>query len=78
MPKIPIVKSKDFLKYLLKYNCTLVSVKGSHHKVLNLANNKISIVPVHSNKDLATGLFSKILKDLKIDIEDFLNFMKNN
>jgi len=78
MPKIPVVKSKDFLKYLLKYNCKLVGIKGSHHKVLNENNNKISIVPVHGNKDLPTGLFAKVLKDLKIDIESFLDFMENN
>ena len=57
MPKIPIVKAKDFLKYLLRYGCELVSVKGSHHKILNKSNKQISILPIHSNKDLAPALF---------------------
>lgn len=33
MPKIPRIKAKDFLKYLIKYDCTEISITGSHHKV---------------------------------------------
>ena len=78
MPKIPIIKAKDFYRYLLKYNCRLVGVTGSHHRVANNANNRTSVVPVHSGKDLKKALFEKILKDLGIDIDDFLEFLKDN
>ena len=76
MPKIPIIKEKDFFKYILKYNCELVSVKGSHHKVLNKINNKTSVVRIHGSNDLKKGLFAKILKDLEIDINEFIEFIK--
>ena len=29
MPKIPIIKEKDFFRYILKYNCELINVTGS-------------------------------------------------
>ncbi|MBQ7668999.1 MAG: type II toxin-antitoxin system HicA family toxin [Clostridia bacterium] len=51
MPKIPIIKPKDFLLYLMKFGCDIVNVKGSHHKIINTKNSKISVIPLHS-KDL--------------------------
>lgn len=75
MPKIPRIKAKDFLKYLIKYDCTEISITGSHHKVKNNKNGKISVVAVHSNEILCVGLFSAILKQLEIDLNDFINFM---
>ena len=76
MPKIPIIKEKDFLKYILRYNCELINIKGSHHKILNNLNNKTSVLPIHGSSDLKKGLFSKILKDLDIDINIFIEFIK--
>ena len=78
MPKIPIVKAKDFYDYVLKYGCAFVDVRGSHHKVVNNSNDLTSVIPIHGGKDLKKALFSKILRDLNIDIDDFLDFMKNN
>jgi predicted RNA binding protein YcfA (HicA-like mRNA interferase family) len=76
MPNIPIILTRDFLKCLLRHGCALVSVKGSHHKIINPSTNSISIVPVHSGKNMSPGLFAKILKDLGIDIEEFLSLIK--
>ena len=78
MPEIPIISAKYFLKMLLKYGCSQVGIKGSHHKIRYNLNNKVTVVPIHSNKDLKKELLPKILKDLDIDIEDFLEFMKHN
>ena len=75
MPKIPIMKPKDFLKYLSKYGCEIINVKGSHHKIIY--KNKTSIVAVH-NKDYDRGSFSGVLKQLKIDINEFIKFIENN
>ena len=76
MPKIPIIDPKDMLRYLLTYNCKLIRVKGSHHRILNTVNGKLSTLPIHSGEDLSPGLFSRILKDLEIDINHFLDFIK--
>lgn len=76
MPKIPRVKAKDFFKYLLKYGCTEISINGSHHKIRNNKNNKISVVAIHSSEILFPAMFSAILKQLDIDIEDFIRFIE--
>ena len=73
MPRLPIMKSKDFLKALLAYGCIKVSIRGSHHKIMYPPTNMVSIIPVHAGEDTPPGLFTKILKDLGIDINDFLS-----
>jgi len=78
MPKIPRIKAKDFFKYLKKFGCTEVSIKGSHHKVKNNKNNKISTVAIHTNEIIFPGMFSEILKQLDIDINEFIDFVNNN
>lgn len=75
MPKVPRIKAKDFFKYLLKYNCTEISIKGSHHKIKNNENNKISIVAIHSNEILYPSMFLAILKQLDIDANNFIDFI---
>lgn len=75
MPKIPIIKAKDFFKYIKKFNCTEISIRGSHHKIRNNANGKISVIAIHSNEDLHPAMFQAILKQLDINIEEFIDFV---
>lgn len=78
MPKVPRIRAKDFFKYLVKYGCTELSIRGSHHKVRNDKNNKISIIAIHSNEILLPAMFSKILKQLEIDVNEFIDFIDKN
>jgi len=75
MPKIPMIKAKELLRYLLKYGCIEKRVNGSHH-ILQY-NNKITVLAVH-NEDNKRGTFSGILKQLEIDINDFIEFIDKN
>ena len=78
MPKIPIVKAYDFLNLIVKYGCEKISVRGSHHKMFNPQTGKTSIVSIHGGCDVDKGSFAGALSQLGIDIDDFLDFMKNN
>ena len=78
MPKIPIVKAKDFYKYLIKYGCAPISVNSSHFKLSNPKTAAVATVPIHTGKDLSKNLFAAILKQLDIDIDDFIEFIKHN
>jgi len=77
MPKIPIIKAKDFFKYITKFNCTEISIRGSHHKVRNNVNGKISIIAIHNNEDLNQSMIKADLKQIGMDINDFIDFMEN-
>jgi len=41
--------------------------KGSHHIFENSMTGKITVVPVHGNKDLPKGTFYGIIKQAGID-----------
>ena len=57
------------------YGCEIINVNGSHHKVIY--KNNTSTVAVHK-KDFDRGSFSGVLKQLGIDMNEFIEFMKNN
>jgi len=75
MPRLPIIKSKEFYDSLIKYGCESGGIRGSHYKVINPQSNKTSVVPVHGGTDCKKGTFSGVLKQLEIDVNDFLHFI---
>jgi predicted RNA binding protein YcfA (HicA-like mRNA interferase family) len=78
MPKIPRIKAKDFFKYLRKFGCEEISIKGSHHKVRYTKNNKVSVVAIHTNEILYPGMFLGILNELEINSKEFIEFMNKS
>ncbi|GHU53132.1 hypothetical protein FACS1894132_04450 [Clostridia bacterium] len=73
MPKMPLLKGKDFLDALVKFGCVEVSIRGSHHKIKNLKNNKITVIPIHSGDDIPKPFALKILNQLEINAQDFID-----
>lgn len=78
MPNMPVVTAKALLEYLLKYGCTLTSVKGSHFKVENTKNGRRAPIPVHGKRDISSSFSKSILNQLGIDIDDFIEFISKN
>lgn len=76
MPKLPVIRAKDFLKHLLRYGCEEVSVRGSHHKVYNPGSGMVTVIAVHSGEDLKKAMFAAILSQLGIDVDEFLEFIE--
>ena len=77
MPKIPIIKGDQFIDYLIKFGCKEVSVRGSHHKIRNPENGKVSVIAVHSGKDIDSGSFSGVIQQLGIDLATFVGFVND-
>ena len=77
MPELPVISGKAFLKFLQALGFVVVRINGSHHR-LKHPDGRITTVPVHKNKDLPKGLLRKIIReDLKLDIEKFIELLKN-
>jgi predicted RNA binding protein YcfA (HicA-like mRNA interferase family) len=76
MPRLPVMRSKDFLKSLIAFGCEEISVNGSHHKVVYPATGKVAPVPVHKGEDMNRGFLAGILAQLGIDVDEFLKFIK--
>ena len=75
MPKIPIVKAKDFCKHLIRYGCEEISIRGSHHKIHNPSTGRTSVVAIHSGKEVDRGAFSSVLSQLGIEVSEFIKFI---
>jgi len=78
MPVLPIISGKELYDLVLKFGCVHVrTTKSSHFIVENPDNGRRSPIPIHGNKDIGKGLLAKIIvKDLGIDINNFLEFIK--
>ncbi|MCL2494045.1 MAG: type II toxin-antitoxin system HicA family toxin [Oscillospiraceae bacterium] len=78
MPDIPVMRSKDFLKCLLRFGCEEIHVRGSHHKLYYPETGLAAPVAVHGGKDITKAVFIGTLKQLGIDVDEFLAFIKKN
>jgi predicted RNA binding protein YcfA (HicA-like mRNA interferase family) len=41
-----------------------------------MANGRVTVIPVHKGREIKKGLFIAILKQLQIDIDAFIVFIK--
>ena len=75
MSKPPVISSKKFYRFLIAYGCVPVSSKGSHFKVSYPASGKVAPIPVHAGRDIRLSFMKKILVELGINVDDFLDFI---
>ena len=72
MPKLPIIKGRELVKFLGSTGFKVTGTKGSHVR-LRSEEGRATTVPVHGNKDIPKGLLRKIIReDLEIGLEEFL------
>lgn len=60
---IPILRSIGFVED---------RQKGSHLVMYNVSNNTRVVVPIHGGMTIKKPLLSKIIKDTKLSVEEFL------
>ena len=72
MSKLPVIKGKDFVKFLQSIGFNIIRTRGSHVR-LKAEDGRITTVPIHSNKNLPKGLLRKIIReDLELSLEEFI------
>ncbi len=74
MSKLPILSAKDVVKILFKFGFHVHRQSGSHIHLWNEDRNLLVTVPDH--KELAKGTLISIMKQAKIDREDFISKLK--
>ena len=78
MLRLPVIKSRDLIKYLESIGFKVTRTKGSHVR-LRSEDGKATTVPVHKNKDIPKGLLRKIIReDLEISLGEFLKLYVRN
>ena len=74
MPKLPIVKSRKLIKVLQKLEFVEIRQKGSHKFFYREKDNKATVVPIHT-KDIGRGLLRKILNEIDLSPDEFINLL---
>jgi predicted RNA binding protein YcfA (HicA-like mRNA interferase family) len=66
MPKLRRLSGKDIVKILEGLGFSVVRIHGSHHIMRRVVYEQTQTVniPVHGNKELATGMLKRLYRDL--------------
>ncbi len=74
MPPLPVISAKDLIKFLRSKGFEFVRQKGSHHRYKHPDGRAITI-PVHGKNILKRGLLNGILNELRIDVQDLIDYL---
>ena len=74
MPKLPMVTAKTIIQFLNQLGFGLSRQKGSH-KFFKHPDGRTATVPDHPGEDLGRGLLKKILNDIEISRDEFLDWL---
>jgi len=72
MPKLPVFKGKELIKFLEYLGFEVIRTKGSHSRMKS-EDGRVTSVPMYVNKDIPKGLMRKIIReDLEMSLEEFI------
>lgn len=66
--------SRKVIKALSDPGFEIVRKHGSH-VVMKHADGRITVIPVHARENIGVGLLLKIMKDVKLDREEFIKLL---
>jgi predicted RNA binding protein YcfA (HicA-like mRNA interferase family) len=69
MSRSPRLTGAELTAALGRAGFVIARIRGSHH-FLRHADGRHTVVPVHSGETIGPGLFSKILRDCQISVEE--------
>ena len=72
--KLPLVDSRTAIKILELKGFKKIGQSGSHVQFKN-EKGSIITVPVHPGRDIGRGLTRKIIRDLEISREEFIDLV---
>jgi len=69
------LQSRIVFKALKRAGFVLARQKGSH-TIWKHPDGRTTVVPVHRGERIGRGLIRKIISDMEITVEEFLNLLK--
>ncbi len=72
--KLPILKTDEILRILLRHGFHPIRKKGSH--LILAKNNKRVVVPIHEGRDVPKGTLFNIIKQAGLNKKEFLKKLK--
>ncbi|MBU4076286.1 MAG: type II toxin-antitoxin system HicA family toxin [Euryarchaeota archaeon] len=74
MPRLPVLSAKEVIKTLNKFGFQLYRQTGSHIHLWNEERRLLVTVPNH--QELAKGTLISIMKQAKLERDEFLSKLK--
>ncbi|MFV1951523.1 MAG: type II toxin-antitoxin system HicA family toxin [Nitrospinota bacterium] len=74
MTRLRRVAGKEVITALSKIGFDVIRTKGSHH-FLHHPDGRSTVVPVHRGETIGAGLMSKILRDIEMTREEFMDIL---
>ncbi len=74
MSRLPIIDAKRFEKLLIGLGFRVVRQKGSH-VFYRHPDGRYTTLPHHKGRDLSRPLIRAVLKEVKLDVEDYKNLL---
>ena len=75
MSKLAALTGKEVVSLLKKDGFVMQRQKGSH-VFLRHPDGRATVIPIHAGETIASGLLSKILKDVDMTKDDFMDLLK--
>ncbi len=74
--KLPLLDSRTAIKILELKGFKIIEQSGSHVQFKS-GKGAIITVPVHPGRDIGRGLTRKIIRDLEVSREEFIDLIKS-
>jgi predicted RNA binding protein YcfA (HicA-like mRNA interferase family) len=74
MGRLPRLRGREVIAALRRAGFVVLRVRGSHH-FMQHPDGRRTVVPVHSGETIGPGLFTKILQDTEMELDDFKSFL---
>lgn len=75
MTKTPVLSYKEIIKALQRDGWVVVRQKGSHIRLQKHSKNEVLKITVPAHSPLKRSTLSHILKQTKIELEEFLKLL---
>lgn len=75
MTRLAPISARELQTILSRLGFRLVRQKGSH-ALWQHDDGRVTIVPVHRGEDIGRGLLRQIIRDVGIDLEEFVRLRK--
>ncbi|MFP4402429.1 MAG: type II toxin-antitoxin system HicA family toxin [Candidatus Nanoarchaeia archaeon] len=73
--KLPLISCHKLVKFLEKEGFISVRQSGSH-RIFKHLDGRMTVVPIHNNKEIGRGLLKAILEEINISRDYFLKNYK--
>lgn len=72
--RLPMFKARDIFRVLRKLGFYKVRQKGAHI-CFKHSDGRFTLVPSHGGEDIGRGLLRQILKEIKLNPDEFIRYL---